>query len=134
VSDVLGREDLGHLGLQDPQLVELVEVVHLVGLDAAVLVLVQDEQVEHPDGPGLGQRCQLGRHLAGEVAAARGELHDEVVHRSQLVDRCVAHRGAPLRTPKRRTSHCRPSRRRCRHPEEVSGESLVVMAEPRRLP
>ena len=45
-----------------------------------------------PNRAGLDERGQLGRHLPGEVALPSRKLHDEVVHRTQLVDVGVAHR------------------------------------------
>ena len=59
-------------GLDRLQLAELGDVGELHGLDRAVLVLGQDQDVDHADGSGVDQREQLFRHLAGEVARPAG--------------------------------------------------------------
>jgi hypothetical protein len=41
------------LGLGDAQFVDLVEIVDLQGLDCSVGVLLQDEQIQHPDQLGV---------------------------------------------------------------------------------
>ena len=85
VHDIILGQDLRDLGLERPELVDLVEVVDLEGLDRAVVVLVQDQQVEHPDLASLDQGGELLGHPAVEVALAGRELDDQVVHRAQLI-------------------------------------------------
>ena len=74
------------------QLARARHVGQLHRLDRAVVVLGQDEHVDHADGAGLDQGEQLRRHLAGEVARARRELDDDVVDGAQFVQRCLGHR------------------------------------------
>lgn len=77
---VLGQE-VGELRLQRPQLVEALEVVDLEGVDVAVVVLGEDEPVEHADRAGVDQRREFGDRLAGEVGLTGRELDYQVVDR-----------------------------------------------------
>ena len=64
------------------------DVGELRRLDGAVLVLGEDQDVDHADRSGVDQREQLCGHLAGEVARSRWELDDEVVDGAELIERC----------------------------------------------
>ena len=75
-------DDLRNMSLERSQLVDLVEVVDLEGLDGPVLVLGEDEEVEELDRAAVDEGSQLGGHLAAEVVRARRELDHEVVDRS----------------------------------------------------
>ena len=79
------------------QRAEVVDVGELRRLDGAVRVLGQDQDVDHPDGSGLDQGEELLGHLAGEVARSRGELDDEVVDGTQLIESRVHDHCTPVR-------------------------------------
>src|SRR3954466_12773874 len=93
VFDILLRQELGQLRLEDLQGAELVEVFELHDLDSAVLILDEHEDVDDPDGAGVGQVDQLLRHLAGEVSGSRWELDDDEVDRPELIEWGVGHVG-----------------------------------------
>src|SRR4029450_8840998 len=57
----------------------------------SILVLGQDQYVDHADGSGVDQREQLFRHLPGEVARPRWKLDHEVVDRTEFIERPVSH-------------------------------------------
>ena len=90
--DILEGEDLCERCLECREFTEVAEILDLVPLDLAVLVFLEDQQVEHSNGARFDERRQLLRHLAGEVLCAGGELHDDVVDRSQLFVGDFAHR------------------------------------------
>src|SRR6266516_2749889 len=58
----------------------------------AVLILDQDQCVDHSDGSGVDQSEQLFSHLAGEVARSGWKLDHEVVNRAEFVEGSVCHR------------------------------------------
>src|SRR4051794_32457904 len=68
VVDVFCRQQLAELRLDLLQRSEVVDVGELHRVDRPVLVLEQDQRVDHPDGASLYQCDQLRCHLAGEVA------------------------------------------------------------------
>ena len=73
------------------QRAEVVDVGELHRVDRAVLVLGQDQHVDHADGSGVDEREQLVGHLAGEVARSRRELDDDVVDGAEFIQGCVGH-------------------------------------------
>src|SRR4051812_6102079 len=81
--DVLFSQQLGQLRLHRLKLSELADVGELHRVDGTVLVLGEDQDVDHADSSGIDQREQLCGHLAGEVARSRRELDDEVVDRAE---------------------------------------------------
>ena len=80
--DVVRGQELAQLGFDCLQFAELFDIGQLGRLDAAVRVLGEDQDIDHPDGAGVDQRSQFGRHLTGEVARSRRELDDDVVNRA----------------------------------------------------
>jgi|SRR5215207_4537938 len=64
---------------------ELADVGELRRVDVAVLVLGEDQYVDHADRSGVDQREQLCGHFAGEVARSRRELDDEVVDGPEVI-------------------------------------------------
>ena len=76
---------LRQLGLECLELSELLDVGKLHGLDGTVLVLGQDQYVDHADGSGVDQREQLLSHLAREVAGSRWKLDDEIVNGTEFI-------------------------------------------------
>src|SRR5215218_8650326 len=73
------------------QLSEFADVGELRRLDGTVLVLGEDQYVDHADRSGVDQREQLCGHLAGEVARSCWELDDQVVDGSEVIEGCVWH-------------------------------------------
>ena len=76
----------------------------LGGVDRAVLVLVEDQDVDDADRSGVDEPEQLRRHLAGEVLRAGRKLDHHVVNRAELVKRCVRHVGMRHQSPPRRAA------------------------------
>ena len=91
VRDVVLGQQLRQLGLDLLQRAELLDVGELHRVDAAVLVLGEDQDVDHADGAGIDQRQQLVGHLAREVAVPGRELDDHVVDRAELVESNICH-------------------------------------------
>jgi len=91
------------------QLSELLDVGKLGRIDRAILVLREDQNVDHTDCSGVCQGNQLRSHLAREVARTRRKLHDELVDGSEFVERCISHQLAPSRAD-RLDSHKVPGR------------------------
>src|SRR3954465_14173109 len=96
VEDVLLGQELGQFGLQCLELSELADVAELHRLDSTVLVLGEDDDVDHADRSRVDQREQLRGHLAGEVARSRWELDDEVVDGAEVIQGCLCHRSFPF--------------------------------------
>src|SRR4051794_37210721 len=86
MDDVVGGQQLRQLGLDDLHLSELFDVGELGDVDRAVLVLVEDQDVDDADRPGVDELDELRRHLAGEVLRSRRELDDEVVDGAEVIE------------------------------------------------
>ncbi len=90
-TDVVLREELGEFGLEGLERAKVVEVGQFDGVDVAVVVLGQDEQVDQADRACLDQRDEFVCHLAGEITLTGGELDDDVVDGSEFVERVSVH-------------------------------------------
>ena len=77
------------------------EVVELHRLDVAVLVLLEDQEIEHADQFDIGEPGELGGDLAGEIRLARRELDHDKVDRPKLIKLGCSHRSS-LRARQRR--------------------------------
>src|SRR6476646_4178338 len=86
VHDVVFGQQLRQLRLECLKLSELTDIRELPRLDGPVLVLGQDQDVDHADRSRVDQREQLFRHLAGEVARPRRKLDHEVVDRAEFIE------------------------------------------------
>ena len=54
----------------------------------------------------LSTKCrQFLGHLTGEAALPGGELNDQIVHRTEFIDRILAHAVAPSFEPLKQCSH-----------------------------
>ena len=85
------------LALVDSGTIRVIDALILTkDKDGTVLVLGEDQYVDHADRSGVDQREQLCGHLAGEVARSRWELDDEVVDGAELIEGCVCHRASFL--------------------------------------
>ena len=74
------------------------DVVDLERVDRAVLVLRENEEVQHPDHTGLREPGELLGDFTGEVLLPGRELDDEVVDGADLVQAggcAVGHRAPP---------------------------------------
>jgi hypothetical protein len=67
------------------ELSEFADIGELRRLDDTVLVLGQDQDVDHADGSGVDQREQLCSHLAREVARSRWKLDHQVVNGTEFI-------------------------------------------------
>src|SRR4051794_40404521 len=109
--DVLGGQQLRQLGFDRLQLSELLDVGQLRGVDRSILVLVEDEDVDDADRPGIDELQKLCRHLAGEALRAGRKLNHHVVNGAEFVKRCVRHRCPFSRLPSLRLpAMCAPTR------------------------
>src|SRR3954451_18899297 len=94
--DVLFGQRLGQLRLDPAQLAELLDVRQLLDHDRSVVALAEDEQVHHADDAVVVQAQQLGHGLAAEVLLSGREFDDQVVDRSQLIERSLSHVSSPV--------------------------------------
>src|SRR3954462_3405897 len=92
MDDVVRGQQLRQLGLDRLQLSELLDIGELGDVDRTVLVLVEDQDVDDADRPGVDELEKLRRHLAGEVLRSRGELDHEVVDGAEVIEGCFGHR------------------------------------------
>src|SRR5205814_2074061 len=104
VLDVVGGEDLGDARLDRTEVVEFVEVVDLERIDGAVLILGDDDEVQHLHDPRVHEFGQFGGHFAGEVLVAWRELDHEVVDGSEFVH-LAFHGHLPSEAAGRGTNH-----------------------------
>src|SRR4051812_15304310 len=86
VRDIVDCQQLRQLRLDCLQRTEVFDVGELLRVDGAILVLGQDQDVDHADRPRLDQREQLLGHLAGEVARSSRKLDDDVVDGAKGVE------------------------------------------------
>src|SRR3954469_649966 len=88
VHDIVGGQKLRELRLDFLQRTEVLDLRELLRIHGTVLVLGQDQDVDHADRPGIDQREQLLCHFAREVARSRRKLDDEVVDWTELIEGC----------------------------------------------
>jgi len=83
ILDVVCRQQFGELGLELDEFAEVAGIRQLHGVDGSVLVLGEDDRVDHTDGARFDQFEQFLGDLTGEILLPRREVDDEIVHRSQ---------------------------------------------------
>src|SRR3954466_1835203 len=88
VLDIVRRQQFRQLGLDRLQRTQVFDLGELHRLDGTILILGEDQDVDHADRPRIDQREQLLGHLAREVARSRRKLDDEVVDGTELIERC----------------------------------------------
>jgi hypothetical protein len=98
MDNVLLSEELGELGLERLERPEIIQVRDLDGVDRAVLVLLEDQDIDEPDRARLDECHEFIGRLSGEVAFARGELDDDEVDRAELIECGVCHGVDPSRS------------------------------------
>ena len=81
--DVFLSQERRELSLDCLERSEFVDVRKLHRVDGAILVLGEDQDVDHADRPGVDQGEQLLGHLAREGARSGWELDEEVVNGTQ---------------------------------------------------
>src|SRR4051812_11949912 len=78
--DVVLGEQFRQLGLECLQVTELADIGQLHGFHRAVVVLGEDQHVDHADDAGVDQRDQFLRHSTGEVGCPGRKLDHHVVN------------------------------------------------------
>src|SRR4051794_28391136 len=89
MNDVVRGQELGQLRLDGLKRPELRGIGKFGSVDRTVLVLGEDQDVDHADRLGVDQRQQLRGHLAREIARSRWKLDDDVVDWTELIQRCA---------------------------------------------
>src|SRR3954447_3119318 len=89
MNDVVRGQELGQLGLDGLKRPELRDIGKFGRVDRTVVVLGEDQDVDHADRLGVDERQQLRGHLAREVARSRRKLDDDVVDWTELIQRCA---------------------------------------------
>src|SRR6185312_7832541 len=74
VQDIVRGQQFGQLGFDLLQRTEVFDIGELHRLDGTLVVLGEDENVDHADRPGFDQRDQFLGHLAAEVARSGRKL------------------------------------------------------------
>ena len=91
MDDVVLGEELGQVGLEGLERPEVIQIRDLHGLDGAIVVLGQYQDVDHTDAPRLDQGQQLVGRLAGEVLGTGRELDDDEVDGAELIEQVIGH-------------------------------------------
>ena len=84
VFDIVRREQLGQLRFEFDERSEIARIRQLERVDSPIVVLGQDDGVDHADCARFDQLQQLLDDFAAEALLPFGELDDKVVNRPQL--------------------------------------------------
>ena len=95
--DVLLGQGLGQLRLEPGELTHVLEIAQLLGHDGPVGALADQDQVHHPDDPGVVEPEQLFGRFAREVLLPCRELDHQVVDGPELVEQSFSHKSSKSR-------------------------------------